>query len=261
MRELNDALTRYVREQTPTSLPPFDVVRARGRRRSQRRTVALSVGAVVVVAGGATVVAEQLGGGPTPTLTTTTTTTQSPAPTRKSTHSPAPTRRSTHAPSSSSSAPAPGQNPRSGALPSGASVDCVERYGLRTLRKRAFAFDGSVLRVAGNSGRTIGTEADPYAAVTFKVHEWFRGGSRPEITVAMFPPTTTPTPGHAGAPNAEQGPSYGIGTRLLVSGEPRWGGSPLHDPIAWPCGFSRYYDQASATAWRQAFAGKRVSGR
>lgn len=49
------------------------------------------------------------------------------------------------------------------------------------------------------------------------------------------------------------GPSYGLGTRLLVSGEPRWGGGALTDAMAWGCGFTRYYDKATADNWRAAF--------
>ena len=43
---------------------------------------------------------------------------------------------------------------------------------------------------------------------------------------------------------------YDIGSRLLVSGEPRWEGSPLDAPIAWGCGFARYYDPQTAAVWR-----------
>jgi len=34
-------------------------------------------------------------------------------------------------------------------------------------------------------------------------------------------------------------PSYGVGSRLLVSGEPRWGGGALTNAIAWGCGFTQ----------------------
>ena len=47
-------------------------------------------------------------------------------------------------------------------------------------------------------------------------------------------------------------PAYQIGTRLLVSGTPRWGGAPLADPIAWGCGFTRYYSRATAAEWSTA---------
>jgi hypothetical protein len=38
-----------------------------------------------------------------------------------------------------------------------------------------------------------------------------------------------------------------------VSGEPRFGGAPLNDPISWSCGFTRWYNEADARIWDQAF--------
>jgi hypothetical protein len=81
-----------------------------------------------------------------------------------------------------------------------------------------------------------------YAAVTFSVDEWFQGGSEPTITVDMQPPIFV----------GEGSPSYGVGTRLLVSGEPRWGGKPLDDAIVWGCGFTRCYTPQTADAWHEA---------
>lgn len=52
--------------------------------------------------------------------------------------------------------------------------------------------------------------------------------------------------------------SYGLGSRLLVSGEPRWGGTALEDAIAWGCAFTRYYDPATANSWRRALDEPRV---
>jgi hypothetical protein len=40
---------------------------------------------------------------------------------------------------------------------------------------------------------------------------------------------------------SESPPSYAVGTRLLVSGE---------DQIVWACGFTRYFDEETAAAWR-----------
>jgi hypothetical protein len=51
----------------------------------------------------------------------------------------------------------------------------------------------------------------------------------------------------------DSAPAYGIGNRLLVSGMPRRGGAALTDAIAWGCGFTRYYDKATADSWRAAF--------
>lgn len=85
-----------------------------------------------------------------------------------------------------------------------------------------------------------------YRTVTFIIHEWFRGGDHTTVTVDMLGPTAS----------SVQEMGYGIGTRLLVSGEPRWGGNPLQAPIVWGCGFTRYYDQPTAASWRQTFRQK-----
>lgn len=89
-----------------------------------------------------------------------------------------------------------------------------------------------------------------YLTVTFIVHEWFRGGDQAAVTLDMM---SGLTPGRVGSP---EGTSFGVGTRLLVTGVPRFGGRPLQAPIAWPCGFTRDYDQSTAAAWRQTFEKK-----
>ncbi|GAC1611214.1 MAG: hypothetical protein NVS3B26_22610 [Mycobacteriales bacterium] len=79
------------------------------------------------------------------------------------------------------------------------------------------------------------------AAVTFKGNEWFKGGASDTATVDLMSPTSNMGGDHA--------PAYEKGTRLLVSGEPRWGGPPLEDAIAWPCGgFTSYYERAVAVS-------------
>ncbi len=47
------------------------------------------------------------------------------------------------------------------------------------------------------------------------------------------------------------GDAYGTGSRLLISGEPQWGSAPLDAPIAWSCGFSRYYAEKTAPSGRR----------
>lgn len=135
----------------------------------------------------------------------------------------------------------------SGALPDAGSASCVESYDPLAVRGRAFAFDGEVARVGPSvSDRGDGTDLG-LSGVTFTVREWFLGGRGDTVTVDMPPQS------QVSDPSSEQGPIYGIGSRLLVSGESRWGGrSPLAAPIAWTCGFTRYYDQDSATEWRDA---------
>ncbi|MGZ4724548.1 MAG: hypothetical protein ACXV5U_08960 [Ilumatobacteraceae bacterium] len=48
------------------------------------------------------------------------------------------------------------------------------------------------------------------------------------------------------------------GTRLLVTGEPRWGGQPLDDPIAWGCGFTQRWSTGAANSWANALAASAV---
>jgi hypothetical protein len=57
----------------------------------------------------------------------------------------------------------------------------------------------------------------------------------------MFPPNFVTSVGNAG---------YAVGSRLLVTGESRWGGAPLEDPVAWYFGFSPTYDTETARNWR-----------
>lgn len=144
------------------------------------------------------------------------------------------------------------QNPtagRTGPLPDGGAASCVESYEPKAVARRAFAFDGVVVAV-GPSVSDRGDEADlRLPGVTFQVRAWFSGGMSETVTVDM----QVPAADSAGLPDS--GFAYGIGSRLLVSGEARWGGSPLKHPIAWGCGFTRYYDPATAIAWHDAVAG------
>lgn len=134
---------------------------------------------------------------------------------------------------------------RHGPLRSGSpAASCVEQYAPDAIADRSFAFDGTVLSI-GPSASDRGDAADlDTSGVTFEVNEWFAGGDSDTVVVDMQSPT--------GLSSASEGYSYGVGSRLLVSGEPRWGGAPLDAPIAWSCGFSRYYDAATAGAWREA---------
>lgn len=136
---------------------------------------------------------------------------------------------------------------RTGPLRDGGAASCVEEYRPSAVANRAFAFDGVVVDIGpATSDRGDASNLD-LAGTTFTVRAWFRGGGRTAVTVDMPPPTE-------GALSDGGGPSYGIGSRLLVSGEPRWGGAPLADAIAWGCGFTRYYDAETATSWNQVLA-------
>lgn len=135
---------------------------------------------------------------------------------------------------------------RTGPLPDDSSASCVESYAPQAVAGRAFAFDAQVVRI-GPSVSDRGDGADlNLPGVTFEVREWFSGGQDDTVTVDMQLPAA------GSASSSDSGDAYGIGSRLLVSGEARWGGSPLSKPIAWACGFSRYYDADTAAAWRNA---------
>ncbi|MEO8105800.1 MAG: hypothetical protein ABI720_00640 [Actinomycetes bacterium] len=125
---------------------------------------------------------------------------------------------------------------------------CVEEYSPKTAMERSFAFDGVVTGI--DLGTTNRPDRGPLslAAVTFEVKEWFVGGSQDTVTVDMV------TPSLRGDTESAINQSYSVGTRLLLSGEPRWGGSdPLADAIAWDgCGFVRYWDEQTADQWRAA---------
>jgi hypothetical protein len=230
--DFKESLHRYLDEVTPRDLPAFDTVRVRARRRSHHhRLVAVAVGVVVLVAGSVTVAATLIDGHRNPPSATATVT----GPRSTTTQAPAPL--------------------KTGPVPFGrSSASCVAGYSLHTLQARAFAFDGTVVHLeSARSHRSSGPSSPlDYVAVRFKVNEWFRGGHAPYVTVSGFPPSTE----HTDAEDAPGGANYGVGSRLLVSGEPRWGSKPLNDPMAWACGFTRYFDARTAAAWRHAFSVK-----
>lgn len=135
-----------------------------------------------------------------------------------------------------------------GPLASAAAVRCVERYSPTTVVDRAFAFDGVVTDIGSAESNRPDRGPLDLVGVTFEVIEWFSVGSASTVTIDMESPDRR-------APRlSESVPSYALGSRLLVSGEPRWGGPPLEDAIAWGCDFTRYHDPGTAESWRMAFA-------
>lgn len=225
MSDLKGALTRYVEEQTPGTPPPFERVDVRARRRARPRTAALAAVPVVLAA---TFAGVQMARDPAPPKAVSQAT--------QTTHATQTTQ------ATQATTPGPSQGPIS---PGISSASCVEQYAPAAVRSRAFAFDGTVSRVAATQPPVDNSVALPgYSAVTFDVHEWFRGGDQATVTVDMMSP---PSPGVV---SSVEGLDYEVGTRLLVSGEPRFGGSPLDAPVAWACGFTRVYDPPTAAAWR-----------
>lgn len=138
--------------------------------------------------------------------------------------------------SSPTASPAPGAAPGSGS-----AALCVDYYSPASVAKRSFAFDGTVTAVGEGTTNKPGMGDLDTVAVTFEVTEWFRGGDGTSVTVDMG-----------------RGAQGSVGDRLLVSGEPRWGGPPLQDAIAWgggECGdFTQDYDETVAAEWRKATA-------
>ena len=138
--------------------------------------------------------------------------------------------------------------PRSGPVFSSANVRCVEEYSPEAMTGRAFAFDGTVTEIGGAVSNRGDSGDLPLSGVTFRVEEWFVGEGPATFTVDMLAPTKSEA--------SESAPSYHVGSRLLVSGEDRWGEASedgsLEDPIAWGCGFTRYFDEETAAAWRSA---------
>ena len=133
---------------------------------------------------------------------------------------------------------------RTGALAEGAAASCAVQYSAEAVRERDFAFDGVVTGIGPSVTDRSGASGLDRVGVTFAVNEWFSGGEEPTVTVDL------PAPASPGASTtSEGGPVYGIGSRLLVSGADRWDGAPL-EPIAWTCGFTRYYDEETAASWR-----------
>lgn len=129
-----------------------------------------------------------------------------------------------------------------GALPDGGAARCVERYTPQAVRHRAFAFDGTVTDIGTAEG--TGVNDLGYVGVAFTVNEWFHGADTATVTIDMASPEVT------SEETSVSGGSYAVGTRLLVSGEPRWGGGQLDDAVAWGCGFTRYFDAQTADRWR-----------
>ena len=222
MSELKEALGGFVRELTPNNPPSFDGVDVGARRRLHRRMATIAAVPVVLVA---TFVGTHLASDPAPGRLTAATPNVSP---------------SSQQPAASGASQDPGS--------SISNFKCVETYDLTSLKGRDFAFDGTVSGIAAIQPPQAETDARAgYLAVTFIVHEWFRGGDQATVTVDMLPGSVQ------GVTSFPAGASFGVGTRLLVSGEPRFGGGPLQAPVAWPCGFTHLFDQVTAVAWRQAF--------
>lgn len=113
---------------------------------------------------------------------------------------------------------------------------CVEQYSGATLRERAFAFDGTVVSVASVQDPRAPKDDIVAGQVEFQVHEWFSPRGPGDLVKVWMQRSVEP------------------GDRLLVAGEPRWGGEPLDDAIAHECEFTASYSDALRAEWSTAFA-------
>ncbi len=118
---------------------------------------------------------------------------------------------------------------------SGRSVteSCIERYSIENLRKRTFAFDGVVAAVRLGK-QTSEDEAPTPDRVTFAVKRWYKGGSGPSAVRYAH---------SFGGYTSADGTPHGVGDRLLVAGD---------DNYIWTCGFTKTYDERTATEWAAA---------
>ena len=132
-----------------------------------------------------------------------------------------------------------------GPLGGDSATSCVENYSAAAIAGRGFAFDGTVVSIGPGTTNRPGKGRLSSSAVTFTVEQWFTGGSGSTMTIDMSPPREGPR-------LSEAAPTYDAGTRLLVSGESRWGEGISEDGLAWGCGFTRYYDPETAGAWLAA---------
>ncbi|MGY1753551.1 hypothetical protein [Blastococcus sp. SYSU D01042] len=148
-----------------------------------------------------------------------------------------------------------------GALPGSASGDCqgYSPVGLagHLTQEGAFAFAGTVTGV--EPGTDLGPEmARQKMTVTFRVQTWYAGGSGATVDVVLDGPDTEDS----------SVSTYGIGTRLLVSGvlapTERASGTPTATGdmalFGFSCGYTRYHDEATAAEWAAIAAGELPAG-
>lgn len=129
------------------------------------------------------------------------------------------------------------------------TASCAYGYSPALIAKKAdFAFDGTVVSI-GDSLPQLPNVAQKagYAGVTLRVNEWFTGDTGKDTITLNAPAPGTNSIDGFGSPS-----EYAPGTRLLVSGMIADEGAPV--AYAWfGCGgFTRYYSESDANAWREA---------
>lgn len=142
------------------------------------------------------------------------------------------------------SSPSPFQQ---GALKGSAQESfCVRVYSPTEAARMEFALDGTVETVTPPETNAPESREGLWK-VEFRVNRWFTHGSGNRTTLYMLNPEPM-------GDSEDIGPRYSIGTRLLVSGE-----SAAKAATAWGCGFTRYYDEATAEAWALAAEELKIS--
>ena len=131
-----------------------------------------------------------------------------------------------------------------GPVPGSASGNC-SAYTPALVGAKDFALDGTVTEMGRQRFAPLPgeTEADSYFSVTFRVNAWYRGGVGETAILHVDAP-------YVQTPEGRFDETIAVGTRLLVSGV-------LSDVagrglIAQGCGFTRYYDEATAAEWAAA---------
>ena len=124
--------------------------------------------------------------------------------------------------------------------PNSTAADCAFEFNATTLAERTWAFDGTLIDVGTVEDSRLG----PTPSATFAVNQWYRGGTGEQVTVQY----------EMGMVD-ETAPTLTTGARLLVAGEPRWGGAPLDSAVAWGCGFTQVWTSDAAQTWTEVFSG------
>ena len=124
------------------------------------------------------------------------------------------------------------------ATPVTGAADCAFEFNEATLAERSWAFDGTVIALSTGTDSQLGD----VPTATFTVNRWYKGGSGDEVTIQ-----------YEQGPISEYAPTTDTGARLLVAGEPRWGGDPLDDAVAWGCGFTQPWTSPAAEQWSSVF--------
>jgi len=119
-----------------------------------------------------------------------------------------------------------------GPVPDAGAAGCASDYEPGTLADRRWAVDATVAAIRSHRRS---------AQVTLDVNRWYRGGTGERIPVTMTSPSRDDT--------EDPHPAYGVGTRLLLSGELSQG-----RVLVWSCGFTRYHDERTAATWSSAFS-------